>query len=169
MGRPRTLVSDSGGAYTSDDFEAVCTRLQIQHETIVSTQGESYLNWMETHFNIQRRLVRLSVLPGPHPGGVGAAPSGLHPDLQHHRPSGAPEGSAAPADPGRGLGRGARAASIPRRSSPATSPRPCSRGPPTGMAVSPCTATTSMSRRAYPRRRCCCGWLASSCGRRLRT
>ena len=25
-------------------------------ETIVSTQGESYLNWMETHFNIQRRL-----------------------------------------------------------------------------------------------------------------
>ena len=56
MGRPSTLVSDSGGAYTSADFEAVCTRLQIQHETIVSTQGESYQNWMETHFNIQRRL-----------------------------------------------------------------------------------------------------------------
>ena len=31
-------------------------RLQIQHETIVSTQGESYQNLMETHFNIQRRL-----------------------------------------------------------------------------------------------------------------
>jgi hypothetical protein len=30
--------------------------LQIRHETIVSTQGESYLNWMETHFNIQQRL-----------------------------------------------------------------------------------------------------------------
>ena len=56
MARPRTLVSDSGGAYTSADFEAVCTRLQIQHETIVSTQGESYQNSMETHFNIQRRL-----------------------------------------------------------------------------------------------------------------
>jgi len=55
-GAPVYLVSDSGGAYTSADFEAVCTRLQIQHETIVSTQGESYLNWMETHFNIQRRL-----------------------------------------------------------------------------------------------------------------
>jgi transposase len=55
-GAPVHLVSDSGGAYTSADFEAVCTRLQIQHETIVSTQGESYLNWMETHFNIQRRL-----------------------------------------------------------------------------------------------------------------
>jgi transposase InsO family protein len=55
-GAPVYLVSDSGGAYTSADFEAVCTRLQIQHETIVSTQGESYLNWMETHLNIQRRL-----------------------------------------------------------------------------------------------------------------
>jgi len=30
--------------------------LQIQHETIVSTKGESYMNWTETHFNIQRRL-----------------------------------------------------------------------------------------------------------------
>jgi transposase InsO family protein len=55
-GTPAHLVSDSGGAYTSADFEAVCTRLQIQHETIVSTQGESYQNLMETHFNIQRRL-----------------------------------------------------------------------------------------------------------------
>ena len=55
-GAPGTLVSDSGGAYTSNDFEAVCTRLRVRHETIVSTQGESYLNWMETHFNIQRRL-----------------------------------------------------------------------------------------------------------------
>jgi hypothetical protein len=55
-GAPAYLVSDSGGAYTSDDFEAVCTRLQVRHETIVSTQGESYLNWMETHVNIQRRL-----------------------------------------------------------------------------------------------------------------
>jgi transposase InsO family protein len=55
-GIPEALISDSGGAYTSTDFEAVCTRLQIQHETIVSTQGESYQNLMETHFNIQRRL-----------------------------------------------------------------------------------------------------------------
>jgi transposase InsO family protein len=55
-GVPDTLVSDSGGAYTSNDFEAVCTRLQLRHETIESTQGESYQNLMETHFNIQRRL-----------------------------------------------------------------------------------------------------------------
>jgi hypothetical protein len=55
-GAPSSLVSDSGGAYTSNDFEAVCRRLQIQHETIESSQGESYQNLMETHFNIQRRL-----------------------------------------------------------------------------------------------------------------
>jgi putative transposase len=55
-GVPEALISDSGGAYTSNAFEAVCARLQIHHETIVSTQGESYKNWMETHFNIQRRL-----------------------------------------------------------------------------------------------------------------
>jgi transposase InsO family protein len=51
-----TLISDSGGAYTSNEFEAVCTRLQLQHETIESTKGESYQNLVETHFNIQRRL-----------------------------------------------------------------------------------------------------------------
>jgi transposase InsO family protein len=55
-GAPTSLVSDSGGAYTSEAFEAACGRLEIDHKTIVSTQGESYLNWIETHFNIQRRL-----------------------------------------------------------------------------------------------------------------
>jgi transposase InsO family protein len=55
-GVPDALISDSGGAYTSNDFEAVCRRLRIQHETIESTQGESYKNLVETHFNIQRRL-----------------------------------------------------------------------------------------------------------------
>jgi hypothetical protein len=55
-GAPEHVISDSGGAYISDDFEAVCTRLEIDHQTIVSTQGESYMNVMETHFNIQRRL-----------------------------------------------------------------------------------------------------------------
>jgi transposase len=55
-GTPVTLVSDSGGAFTANEFEAVCHRLQIHHELIESTKGESYLNWMETHFNVQRRL-----------------------------------------------------------------------------------------------------------------
>jgi hypothetical protein len=55
-GVPQTIISDSGGAYISDAFEAVCHRLEIHHEPIVSTQGESYKNLMETHFNVQRRL-----------------------------------------------------------------------------------------------------------------
>ena len=55
-GVPDTLISDSGGAYTANAFEAVCTRLQIRHEPIESTKGESYKNLVETHFNIQRRL-----------------------------------------------------------------------------------------------------------------
>ena len=40
-GVPDTLISDSGGAYTSNEFEAVCTRLQLRHEPIESTKGES--------------------------------------------------------------------------------------------------------------------------------
>jgi hypothetical protein len=52
---PETLLSDSGGAFTSKAFEAVLTRLQDRHETIESTKGESSLNWQGTHFNIQRR------------------------------------------------------------------------------------------------------------------
>ena len=53
---PETLISDRGGASTSHDFEAVCTRLRLHHTTIVSTHGERYLNWRETHFKVQRRL-----------------------------------------------------------------------------------------------------------------
>jgi transposase InsO family protein len=55
-GAPQMLISDSGGAYISKEFEAVCARLDIDHQTIISTQGESYMNLMEPHFNIQRRL-----------------------------------------------------------------------------------------------------------------
>jgi hypothetical protein len=55
-GAPAFLVSDRGGAYPSNEFEAVGARLQIQHEPIVSTPGASSLNWMETPFNMQRRL-----------------------------------------------------------------------------------------------------------------
>jgi hypothetical protein len=50
------LLSASGGAFISDAFEGVCTRLAIDHQTIVSTAGPSYMNLMETHYNIQRRL-----------------------------------------------------------------------------------------------------------------
>jgi hypothetical protein len=55
-GGPVHLLSASGGAFISDAFEGVCTRLAIDHQTIVSTAGPSYMNLMETHCNIQRRL-----------------------------------------------------------------------------------------------------------------
>jgi len=55
-GLPVHVISDSGGAFISDAFEGVCTRLAIDHQTIVSTAGHSYMNLMETPFNIQRRL-----------------------------------------------------------------------------------------------------------------
>ena len=55
-GAPRYLISDKGGAYISEVFEAVCVRLGIDHKTITGKDGESYKNVMETHFNIQRRL-----------------------------------------------------------------------------------------------------------------
>jgi transposase len=55
-GAPDAVISDSGGAYISDAFDVVCRRLAIHHETIKSTQGQSYHNLMETHFNVQRRL-----------------------------------------------------------------------------------------------------------------
>ena len=55
-GTPQALISDSGGAYISKEVEAVCDRFDIDHQTIVSTQGQSSMNLMETHFNVQRRL-----------------------------------------------------------------------------------------------------------------
>jgi transposase InsO family protein len=55
-GVPQHLMSDSGGAFISEAFEGVCTRLGIDHATMVSTQGQSYMNLMETHFTIQRRV-----------------------------------------------------------------------------------------------------------------
>jgi transposase InsO family protein len=55
-GAPQHLISDKGGAYISAEFEAVCQRLGIDHKKITSTEGESSLNLMETHCNVQRRL-----------------------------------------------------------------------------------------------------------------
>jgi transposase InsO family protein/transposase len=55
-GVPQSLISDKGSAYISNVFEAVCRRLGIDHRTITGKDGESYMNLMETHFNIQRRL-----------------------------------------------------------------------------------------------------------------
>ncbi len=55
-GAPQRMLSDSGGASISHEFEAVCRRCELEPITIVSTQGESWLNIMETHCNVQRRV-----------------------------------------------------------------------------------------------------------------
>jgi transposase InsO family protein len=67
-GVPVHVISDSGGAFIADAFEGVCTRLGIDHQTIVSTAGQSYMNLMETHFNIQRRVYdyQLALTRTPH-------------------------------------------------------------------------------------------------------
>ena len=40
-GVPHARISDSGGAFTSNEFEAVCTRLQSDHRPMESPKGES--------------------------------------------------------------------------------------------------------------------------------
>jgi hypothetical protein len=55
-GAPPSLVSASGGASTADAFEAVCGRRERAQKTSVRPQGQSSLNWIETHFDSQRRL-----------------------------------------------------------------------------------------------------------------
>jgi transposase InsO family protein len=53
-GAPTALISDSGGAYISNAFEAVCDRLDIDHKTIVSSEGQSYLNFSTVVFWLTR-------------------------------------------------------------------------------------------------------------------
>ena len=55
-GAPPHLISDAGGAFTSNEVTAVLKRLQIEPNPLVSPHGERYKNLMETHCNIQRRL-----------------------------------------------------------------------------------------------------------------
>jgi hypothetical protein len=55
-GVPQALISASGGAFTSNEFAAVCTRWQLAPQPMERTKGESYLNWRETPCNVPRRL-----------------------------------------------------------------------------------------------------------------
>lgn len=164
----RDLVSDSGGAHTSNECEAVCRRLHIQHEPIESTKGESYQNLVETHFNIQRRLydyqfslaqTRLQ-LEQRHQALIQTYNTTAHQGLLNDQ--------RLPPIPlevlGDAKGRTYPQEELARRFSHALFPRVTNR-----LAVSICTATISMWRRVYPTHRCCCGWPASSCGPSLRT
>jgi hypothetical protein len=51
-GAPPPLISDSGGAFTANDVTAVLQRLQSAPNPLLSTQGESSTNLMETPCNI---------------------------------------------------------------------------------------------------------------------
>jgi hypothetical protein len=53
-GAPGTIVSDSGGAFTSEDYRRTCSRLGIEVQYIEARQ--SWQNLIETHFNIQRKM-----------------------------------------------------------------------------------------------------------------
>jgi hypothetical protein len=55
-GAPQTLIADSGGASMSTECEAVCSRLELDHQPISSPQGERDMHLIETHVNMQRRL-----------------------------------------------------------------------------------------------------------------
>ena len=59
-GVPVHVISDSGGAFISDAFEGVCSRLDIDHQTIVSTQGQSYMNLLVT---VERRIAPPPAVP----------------------------------------------------------------------------------------------------------
>jgi transposase InsO family protein len=163
-GTPETLVSDSGGAFTANDFEAVCHRLQIHHERIESTKGESYLNWMETHVNVQRRLYdyRFSLTSTPaafeqaHHAFMATYNTTAHQGLLKDR-----------FDPpiplevlGEAKGRTYRAPRSSTRSFRTTS----FLARRTGMAVSPCIMTTFTWNRGCRLRRCCSGARETSCG-----
>jgi transposase InsO family protein len=66
-GAPQTLISDSGGAYISKECEAVCDRLEIDHKTIVSTQGASYISMIKFFVLdvLLSRVVAVSSDPAP--------------------------------------------------------------------------------------------------------
>jgi hypothetical protein len=56
MAAPRRSSRTVGAAYSSEAFEAVCDRLEMHHEPIMRTPGDSYNNLLETHGNVQRRF-----------------------------------------------------------------------------------------------------------------
>jgi len=55
-GVPQFVISDSGGAFTANAFEAVCTRLPIEPKPRESPPGASSRHWLETPLTVQRRF-----------------------------------------------------------------------------------------------------------------
>ena len=53
-GAPEFLVSDGGGVFRAKQAQAIYAALGIQKEQI--DQGQAWQNYMETHFNVMRRM-----------------------------------------------------------------------------------------------------------------
>ena len=163
-GVPQHVISDSGGAFISEAFAGVCTRLGIDHKTIVSTEGQSYMNLMETHFNIQRRLYDYQF-------SLTQTPLEFEEAHQHFLElynttaiRGCSKSSLLPLFPCMCWGRPKGVCILPRSLS-ASSRAPSFRAPLIAMAASPCIVTTSMWTTGCRRSRCCCGCTARNCGR----
>ena len=148
-GVPQHVISDSGGAFISEAFEGVCTRLGIDHQTIVSTEGQSYMNLMETHFNIQRRLYDYQFSLTRTPSSLKKSINALWRSTTPPPTRACSKSSLLPPSPCTCWGRSRGVCILPRSSS-ASSPVPSCRAPPIAMAASPCTATTSMWTRGAP-------------------
>src|SRR5712691_2474340 len=141
-GVPVHLISDSGGAFISDAFEGVCTRLDIDHQTIVSTQGQSYQNLMETHFNIQRRVYDYQLALTRTPGEFDEAHQQFLDLYNTTAHQGLLKERFASPIPLHVLGD-SKGRLVPRRSWRASSPTLSLSAPPIGMGASPCTTRTS--------------------------
>jgi Integrase core domain len=162
-GVPETLISDSGGAFTSNAFEAVLTRLQIHHETIESTKGESYLNWMETHFNVQRRLYDYQFSLTTTPAEFEQAHQAFMALYNTTAHQGLLKDKFDPPIPLVVLGE-AKGRTYSLRSSAVSFRTTSFLARRIRMAVSPCIVTTFMWNRDCPQPRCCCGSMGNSCG-----
>jgi transposase InsO family protein len=143
-GAPQHLISDSGGAFTSNDVTAVLQRLQIASNPLLSTQGESSKNLMEMHFNIQRRLYDYQFSLTTPPAEFEQAHQTFMETYNTTAHEGLLKDGFHPPVPLQVLGQ-AKGRLY------------------TSMAVSPSTVTTSMSKPACPKRASYCGSTESNC------
>jgi hypothetical protein len=121
-GAPAPLRSESGGASLSEDFAAVCTRGEMDHQPLIRTQGASSMTRLETPGHIQRRWYAAPWALTPTPWECARA----HQDLLQLSHTPAPQGlrteQCTPPIPLAVLG-----AARGRRSTPAALARQCSR------------------------------------------
>jgi transposase InsO family protein len=162
-GAPEILSSDRGGAFTSDAFETVCWRLPILHTPMVSTQGESDKNLMETHVNIQRRVFDSQFSLTQTPTEVEPVHRRFIQTYHTTAHEGVVKEGVVPPFRSRYWPK-PQADCTAQTNSPASFRGRCSRGRPIAMAVSPCIATTATLRQVSPTRKGSSGYTGSNSG-----